>query len=329
MSITEPTSPANAAPVTRRRLSTERVRRYFPLVLLAVLCAAFGILSDRFLTVGNLSIVAQQSAVLLTVALGVTFVIIAGSIDLSVGSMVALAALAAALGVDVLGVWAIVPAVLAGLTAGALNGCIVAWGKVPSFIVTLGGLVVYRGLVLYFTQGAPVSMFDPTFLAVFSGRTAGIPHAALIALAAALVCHVLLEHTVFGKELKAIGGGERVAHLTGIRVARVKLLMFALAGLLCGIAGLLQAARTMAATAQLAEGLELDVIAAVVVGGTPLTGGVGSIGGTILGVLIITILSNGMNMLGIDPYVQYIAKGMVLVLAVFITIDRKKIGVIK
>ena len=116
MSITEPTSPANAAPVTRRRLSTERVRRYFPLVLLAVLCAAFGILSDRFLTVGNLSIVAQQSAVLLTVALGVTFVIIAGSIDLSVGSMVALAALAAALGVDVLGVWAIVPAVLAGLT---------------------------------------------------------------------------------------------------------------------------------------------------------------------------------------------------------------------
>ena len=329
MTTTDSTASTTSASPPRRTLSADRVRRYFPLVLLAVLCAVFGTLSDRFLSVGNLSIVAQQSAVLLTVALGVTFVIVAGSIDLSVGSMVALSALAAALGVDALGVFALVPAVMVGLAAGALNGYIVAWGKVPSFIVTLGGLVVYRGLVLYFTQGAPVSMFDPAFLAVFAGRTAGVPHAAIIALAAALVCHVLLEHTVFGKELKAVGGGERVAHLTGIRVARIKLQMFALAGLLCGIAGLLQAARTMAATAQLAEGLELDVIAAVVVGGTPLTGGVGGIGGTILGVLIITILSNGMNMLGIDPYVQYIAKGIVLVVAVFVTIDRKKIGVIK
>ena len=139
----------------------------------------------------------------------------------------------------------------------------------------------------------------------------------------------MLNLTVFGREVRAIGGGERIAFLTGIKVERVKIAIFGLVGLLCGMAGLLQAARSMAATAQLGEGLELDAIAAVVVGGTPLTGGVGSVQGTILGALIITILSNGMNIMGLDPYFQNIVKGLVLILSVFITIDRKKIGIIK
>jgi len=299
------------------------------MIMLAVLCVIFALLSDRFLTIGNLSIILQQSSVLLVTALGATFVIMSGSIDLSVGSTVALAALAAALTVNTLGVWALGPALAVGLIAGSVNGFIFAWGKVPSFIVTLGALVVYRGLVLLFTKGAPVSVFEMGFLDTFGGRVSGIPNAAIISLTAALVCHIVLTRSVFGKEVKALGGGERVAQLTGIRVRRVKFLIFALSGLLCGLAGLLQSARTMAATAQLGEGLELDVIAAVVVGGTPLTGGVGGIGGTVLGVLIITILSNGMNMIGVDPYIQYLTKGVVLVLAVFVTIDRKKIGVIK
>jgi ribose transport system permease protein len=306
-----------------------RLRRWFPLALLAALCLVFSLLSERFLSFGNLTIILQQSVVLLVAALGVTIIIMAGSIDLSVGSVVALSALATALTVDALGPWAIGPALLVGLLAGALNGMIVAWGKVPSFIVTLGAMVVYRGLVLYFTRGAPVSLFDADFLGVYAGRSFGLPHAALIALLAALLCHGLLTRTVFGREVKAVGAGERVAHLTGIPVARVKIAMFAVAGLLFGLAGLLQSARAMAATAQLGEGLELDVIAAVVVGGTPLTGGVGGVPGTILGVLIITILSNGMNMVGVDPYIQNIAKGVVLVVAVFVTIDRAKIGVIK
>ncbi len=310
-------------------LTPQRLRKAFPLILLGVLILVFAMFSDRFLTFGNGMIVLQQASVLLVAALGVTFVIMSGSIDLSVGSTVALAALAAALTVDVLGVWALFPAMLVGALAGSVSGFIFAWGKVPSFFVTLGAMVVYRGLVLLFTRGAPVSVFDAGFLDVFGGRTLGVPNAAIISLSAALVCHVILTRTVFGKEVKAIGGGERVAYLTGIRVRRVKFIMFAFAGLLCGLAGLLQSARTMAATAQLGEGLELDVIAAVVVGGTPLTGGVGGIGGTLLGVLIITILSNGMNMIGVDPYIQYLTKGVVLVLAVFITIDRSKIGVIK
>ena len=216
-----------------------------------------------------------------------------------------------------------------GLLAGLVNGVIVAKGKVPSFIVTLGTMVVYRGVVLYFTRGAPVSIENEAFLDVYSGRSYSIPHSALIAIALIAIAAVVLNLTVFGREVRAIGGGERIAFLTGIKVERVKIVVFGLVGLLCGMAGLLQAARSMAATAQLGEGLELDAIAAVVVGGTPLTGGVGSIQGTILGALIITILSNGMNIIGLDPYFQNIVKGLVLILSVFVTIDRKKIGIIK
>ncbi|MFK8250125.1 ABC transporter permease [Ancylobacter terrae] len=304
-------------------------RRLFPTIVLIALCLVFAAASPRFLTVSNALIVLQQATVLLVAAVGMTFVVMAGSIDLSVGAIVALAALTAASLSDQLGAAAIIPAIGVGLVAGLISGVIVAKGKVPSFIATMGAMVVYRGIVLMFTRGAPVSINDEGFLDAYSGRTLGLPHAVLIGLAIAVLGLVILRRTVFGREVRAIGGGERVALLTGIRIARVKIAMFALLGLLCGVAGLLQSARAMAATAQLGEGLELDVIAAVVVGGTPLTGGIGSIGGTVLGVLIITILSNGMNMIGVDPYLQNIIKGAVLIAAVFITIDRNKIGIIK
>jgi ribose transport system permease protein len=307
----------------------EGVRRFFPIFLLIALAVAFSLTSSRFLQFNNLMIVAQQAVVLLVAALGMTFVVIAGSIDLSVGAIVAIAALVAAKTSGSIGVLAILPACAIGVVCGLINGLIVAKGKVPSFIVTLGAMVVYRGVVLYFTRGAPVSIENEAFLDAYSGRTAGIPNSVLIALVLIGIAAFMLNLTVFGREVRAIGGGERIAHLSGIRVDRAKILIFLLSGLLCGMAGLLQGARAMAATAQLGEGLELDAIAAVVVGGTPLTGGVGSIQGTILGALIITILSNGMNIIGLDPYFQNIVKGLVLVLSVFITIDREKIGIIK
>lgn len=320
-------TPAAVAKVPR--IGSSGFRQLFPVLLLLVLVIVFSVLSPRFLHFNNLMIVAQQAVVLLVAALGMTFVIIAGSIDLSVGAIVALSALATAWSVPTLGLAAVLPACLVGLVCGLANGVIVAKGKVPSFIVTLGAMVIYRGIVLFFTRGAPISIDDETFLDIFSGRVLGIPSSALIALALIAVTLVILNLTVFGREVRAIGGGERIAFLTGIKVDRVKIGLFALLGVLCGMAGLLQGARAMAATAQLGEGLELDVIAAVVVGGTPLTGGVGSIQGTILGALIITTLSNGMNSIGLDPYFQNIVKGGVLVLSVFVTIDRKKIGIIK
>ena len=305
------------------------IKQFFPVLLLLALVAVFAVLSPRFVHFNNLMIVAQQAVVLLVAALGMTFVIIAGSIDLSVGSIVALAALATAYTVPSLGIAAVLPACAVGAACGLLNGFVVAKGKVPSFIVTLGAMVVYRGVVLFFTRGAPVSIDDETVLDGFSGRVFGVPTSALIALVLVAATAVILNLTVFGREVRAVGGGERIAFLTGIKVDRVKIGLFALLGLLCGMAGLLQGARAMSATAQLGEGLELDVIAAVVVGGTPLTGGIGSIQGTILGALIITVLSNGMNSIGVDPYFQNIVKGVVLVLSVFVTIDRKKIGIIK
>jgi ribose transport system permease protein len=303
----KPSAATGAARVAalRERARGAQVKRLVPVMLLAVMCLAFGSLSGRFLQLHNAMIILTQAVVLLVAALGMTFVIVAGSIDLSVGSIVALAALVAAVTSNSLGVLALVPCCAIGLVAGLLNGTVIAKGKVPSFIVTMGAMVVYRGVVLFWTRGA------------------------LSAMGLVVVAHVVLNRTVFGRELRAVGAGERVAVLTGIRVPRVKIVMFGLLGLMCGMAGLLQGARTMAATSQLGEGLELDVIAAVVVGGTPLTGGIGTIGGTILGALIITILSNGMNMIGVDPYLQNIVKGLVLVGAVFVTIDRAKIGIIK
>jgi ribose transport system permease protein len=307
----------------------ELLRRSFPSIFLVVLVVVFTIMSPRFLSLGNLSTVFEQGTVLLVTSLGATFIIMAGSIDISVGAIVAVSALVTALTANSLGAFAIIPAVVAGAMCGLVNGLLVAIGKVPSFVATLGTQVVYRGLVLYFTKGAPVEISNDSFLNAYSSISFDIPNTVIVGLALAVVAWAIFKFTVFGREVLAVGGGERVSILTGIAVTRVKLLMFLLLGALCGMAGLLQGARTMAATSQLGLGLELDVIAAVVVGGTPLTGGLGSITNTFLGVLIITLLSNGMNMAGVDPYLQNIIKGVVLVTAVFINIDRKKIGIIK
>lgn len=279
----------------------ELLRRGFPLIFLVVLVAVFTAMSPRFLSLDNLSTVLEQGTVLLVAALGMTFIIMAGSIDISVGAIVAVSALVAAMTADRLGAWAIIPAVAVGALCGGVNGLLLAVGKVPSFIATMGAMVVYRGLVLYFTRGAPVSIDNDSFLNAYSGITYGIPNEVVIGLILAAIAWAIINFTVFGREVRAIGGGERVSILTGIAVTRVKILMYVLLGSLCGMAGLLQGARTMAATSQLGLGLELDVIAAVVVGGTPLTGGLGSILNTMLGVLINTLLSSGMNMGGVDP----------------------------
>ncbi len=300
-----------------------------PIGVLVVLCGFFSIMQPRFFSFGNAMIILQQSVSLLAAALGMTFVIVGGSIDLSVGSILALSALVSAATAQHLGVFAFVPAMIVGTVAGIFNGLVFAVGRVPSFIATLGTMITFRGIVLFFTKGAPISIESEDFLDVFSGRTLGVPHSVMLVLVLVVIAWVIFNRTVFGREVRAIGGGERVARLSGIKVRRVKFIMFTMVGALCGIAGLLESGRVMAATAQLGLGLELSVIAAVVVGGTPLTGGVGSIRGTILGTLIIGVLSNGMNMASVDPYLQEIVQGLVLVSAVFVTIDRSKIGIIK
>jgi ribose transport system permease protein len=314
----------------KKLLQGFNIRKYFPFILLVVLCVIFTVSNPRFFRVANFMIIARQMVVILIAALGMTFIIVAGSVDLSVGSIVALCALTTARAVPYFGLAAIIPSVAVGLLCGTINGVVFTKGKVPSFIVTMGAMVAYRGVVLLLTHGAPVEIRNQTFLTVYAGRSfLNIPNAVFFALIILILMHYIFTNFAFSREVRAVGGAERVARLTGIRADRVKILVFMLFGVMAGLAGMFQAARTYAATPTLGEGMELEVIAAVVVGGTPMSGGVGSILGTLLGTFIISILSNGMNIMGLSPEIQQIAKGVVLILAVFATIDRSKIAIIK
>ena len=311
-------------------VNTGGVRRWFSTVMLLVLILGFSIMSDRFATFTNGRVILEQSVVLMVVALGATIVIIGGSIDLSVGSIVGICSVVAAMLVTSTGIWqAVVVSVALGAILGTLNGIIFAYGKIPSFIVTLGMLTAVRGLILGITEGSPTIIREDDFITLFSGRTFGISHGVIVVVAMFLIAMFLLERVAFGREVRAIGAGEKVAWLTGIRVNRAKVLMFLFSGLMAGVGGVLLAARAQVGDATQGIGLELQVIAAVVIGGTPLTGGIGRAWGTIIGALTIGVLSNGLNILGVPSYWQSIITGFILVLAVFLTIDRKKIGIIK
>jgi len=306
------------------------LRAWFSTLMLLTLVVIFTIATPRFLSLGNAQVVLEQSVVLAVAAFGATMVIIGGSIDLSVGSTVGLTAVVTAMAVNDLGVvLGVLVAVALGAAVGLLNGAVFSFGRIPSFIVTLGTLTALRGVVLGITAGSPVVIEPRGFVDSLNARTFGISHSVLVAIVVGVAAYVLLERLAFGREVKALGAAERVARLSGVRVDRAKLLVFVVAGLLAGVAGVLLAARSRVGDPTQGIGLELQVIAAVVIGGTPLTGGIGRMWGTAVGAVTIGVLSNGLNILGVEAYWQDIITGLVLVLAVFLTIDRHKIGVIK
>ena len=229
---------------TKSLIKKLNVKKTFPLILLIALCAVFTIFNSRFLTFYNFTIIAQQMVVTLIAALGMSFVIVIGSIDLSVGSIVALTALLTAYSVPYLGIFAFIPAVLLGFICGTINGVIFTIGKVPSFIVSMGAMVSYRGVVLLLTKGAPVEITDTTFLNVFSGRSIlNLPNSVLFAAGILIIIYFIFENFAFSREVRAIGGAERVARLSGIRVDRIKIIVFMFYGVLAGLAGMFQAAR--------------------------------------------------------------------------------------
>ena len=280
----------------------------------------------------NIVNILRHSAVLLIVACGSIFIILQGSIDLSVGSIVTLTGIAAAILVRdyQFGIWAIPAAMLGGGAAGFINGVFFAYGKVPSFLVTLGALFYLNGLALLLSGGQAVQVMDRNYLNITSGSLIGaLPNIALWSFFVFVVISMIGTYTKFGRYMYAIGGGERVARLSGIPVDRFKLYSFILSGLLCGLAGALMVARLQAGSPRMGEGLVLDSIAAVVISGTALTGGVGGAHRTILGVFIIGILSNGLNVNAVAPDIQIILKGSIMVGAVFLTIDRTKIDSLK
>jgi ribose/xylose/arabinose/galactoside ABC-type transport system permease subunit len=299
-----------------------RLVPYLALIVVVVFFTLTG--GTRFLSVDNASFLLQQSAIIAIPAFGESLVIIAGSIDLSIGSVVALTGMVAAV-VDVSygPIPAMAAALLVGIAAGLSNGIGFSILRVPSFMVTLGMLSVARGLTIIVSDSQPINV-DTSFQVI--GHMPGILILFALCFAGATL---LLNFSTFGRQAVAIGGQERVARLSGVPITRLKVLLFVFAGFMAGIGGIALTARVGAATPNAATGLELAAITAVVLGGTPLTGGIGSMTNTVVGSFIISILLNGMVILGVPSEIQLVVQGLVLVGAVYLSLERIKIGIIK
>ncbi|MFC5368944.1 ABC transporter permease [Salinirubrum litoreum] len=292
----------------------------------------FTLTTERFFTEANLlDNVAKNAITLLLVALAGTFPILQQSIDLSVESVVLLTGVVTVVLIAQfgLGLLAIPLAIGVGMLAGLFNGVVFTKLKVPSFLVTLGTLSVMAGVGKIITGGSTITFRDPGIRLISNGDVFGIPNLVLWGLLVYVGTIVLAFRTKFGRYCFALGENERVVELAGAKVDRYKIYPFVLSGLLCGIAGVLLTLRISSASPNIGSGLLLPSIAAIVMGGTALTGGVGGPHRTILGVLVIAVLNNGMNLLGIDSFVQEIILGLVVVAAVALSIDRDKIDVVK
>jgi ribose transport system permease protein len=329
----EPSEPTagGATEALRRRVSAAGrsvVAQTGPLLGLLVLGAALSILTDRFLSFSNLANVGQQIAVISIVALGATFVIIAGGIDLSVGSVVALSSVVFALAFSNAGLpWpiAVLAALATGIAVGVVNGLFVTLGRVPAFIATLATLSMARGLALVVSEGRPISGFPDEFRTITSGRIVGdVPVSIGLTIVLFVLGGLALRHTVFGRAVYAVGGSEEVARLSGIRIWRLKVAIYALAGFLAAAGGLVLTSRLNSAQPVAGQGLELDVIAAVVIGGASLSGGQGTAFGTLLGALIIGVLRNGLNLLNVSSFWQQVAVGAVIAAAVMTDTLRRR-----
>ncbi|WP_186146695.1 ABC transporter permease subunit [Burkholderia gladioli] len=289
------------------------------LPVLVLLCLGFGLLTDGFASWQNISIVAQQASINIVLAAGMSFVILTGGIDLSVGSVLAAAAVASLLGSNIAGWgWLGVPIALAvGLVFGLVNGSLIAFLRLPPFIVTLGALTAVRGVARLL--GNDSTIFNPQLPFAFIGNGAilGVPWLVVIALVVVAAAWFILRRTVLGMRIYSVGGNREAARLSGINVRAIELFVYGASGLLAGLGALMSAARLYAANGlQLGQSYELDAIAAVILGGTSFVGGVGSIVGTLIGALIIAVLSNGLVLLGVSDIWQYIIKGLVIIGAV-------------
>ncbi len=322
-----------ADPAPARRLDAATLLgRVAPLVFLLVLMLVFSVMQPRFLSELNLFNVMRQISITGLIALGMTFVILTGGIDLSVGSIVALAGLMAGslnkgssantLSLDdtvVAGYPVIVSVAVAGgigLAAGLLQGVAITTLDVPPFVVTLGGLSAFRGAALLYSGGGPISSFDDSYRFWGQGKLGPVPVPVIIFLVAALLCHIVLRHTRYGRHVYAIGGNAEAARLSGLNVRVLTLSVYVIVGLFAGLAGFVLSSRLNSAEAVAGQGYELTVIASVVIGGTSLFGGLGGVLGTVVGAILIGVLINGLVLMNVSPYIQQIIIGVIIVLAV-------------
>lgn len=293
---------------------------------LVTLCVIFSVANPRFMSVANFTNILQQVAVIAICAFGMTWVILLGEIDLSVGSMIAVAGMVGAqcfaFGTG------FVPAVVLTLAAGALmglfNGALIAKLMLPSFIVTVATMGIYRGMVSLPTNGAPAMILNETWTAIGAGAFLGVPIIIWIVVILFSFNHILLSKTTFGRRAYLIGGNKEAAAYSGIKVDRMKISIFMLSGIMAAISGILLSSRLLSAQTNAGMSYELDAIAAAVLGGTSLAGGVGTMIGTIIGALIIGVMNNGMNMLSVPYFYQLIVKGLVILIAVWLDVRSKR-----
>lgn len=295
------------------------------LIAFIIIFALLSIIAPNFLTQRNFVTILKQSSIIGTVSLGMTIVIISGNIDLSVGSMVAVCGIVSALMAHNFGLpfgICLIIGVLSGGLIGLMNGVIIAKGKVPSFIVTLGMMTALRGLGMKLSDGVPIGGLPDSFSIIGEASILRIPITVLIFLAMAFSTSLLLKKTCLGRHIFAIGGNEQAARLSGINIDSVKLKVFIINGLVVGLAGVMMASRIRSGQPSIAVGYELDAIAACIIGGVSFNGGIGSVYGTILGTLILAIINNGLDLLAVQSYYQQIIKGLIIVAAVLL--DRKR-----
>jgi ribose/xylose/arabinose/galactoside ABC-type transport system permease subunit len=294
--------------------------RYGTFIALIVLIVVAALLSPRFLSPVNLMNVLRQTAIVGVLGIGMTFVILTAGIDLSVGATLALSAVLLAGTLESTGnVWmTMLVAVLAGMAVGLGNGFGVTLGHVQPFVMTLGMLGIARSLAFLYTGGQPIPVLDRQFLTLGIGYIWRIPIPSIIFIAILVVAALVLRYTPFGRAVYAIGSNEEAARLSGIEVGRVKTTVYIISGFTAGVGAIMYCSQFASAPAIAGEGYELDAIAAVVVGGTSLFGGQGGVIGTFFGALIIGILSNILNLMGVSPFAQPLAKGALIILAVLI-----------
>ena len=302
------------------------MQRLLPFLSLIVLFVALAIASPHFLTETNLSSVVRQTAVINTMSLGMTIIIIAGGIDLSVGAMLAMSGVLGTMAMESgLPVAAgVLIGVLTGLFWGLVNGLLTTRLRIAPFIVTLGTLGIIRGVTLIITNGLPVHHVPRGFAFLGAGNLLRVPFVLWVVIVCALATHVILEHTRLGRYAFAIGSNADAAVYAGVPVGFDVTAVYALGGLLTGLAGMIEASRLMTGQPTAGNGYELQAIAAVVIGGGSLHGGEGSVIGTLIGALIMGLLSNGSDLLGISPYVQQAIIGAVIILAVTVDELRKR-----
>lgn len=308
------------------------LKQFGPLLFLIVLMAVFTVLKPSFIDPINVFNIMRQISITGLIALGMTFVILTAGIDLSVGSLLALCGMVAAIvakggAANTLSLsatagagygWfaALLAALAVGSIAGGVQGIAITRLKVPPFVVTLGGLTIFRGLTLTLSNGGPISGFTPDMRWFGTGLVGPVPVPVIIFAVAAILCHIVLRYTRYGRAVYAVGGNAEAARLSGLRVDRILVSVYVIVGFFAGLAAFVLAARLNSAEAVAGMGYELTVISAVVIGGTSLFGGIGSVGGTVVGAALIGVLQNGLQFNNVSSYTQSIVIGLILIIAV-------------